>query len=129
VVYKVTFIVLFFYFTYTSYMDGVSNSFISLDKTSGVCKGERGSDTCCEVPQTITGTFLADSRGRWNTQNGFSYINNNYAITVAGLEYTNEQWTEVMKNITAQLSTIGLKSENRDYAWYTHLVSFYVQQC
>lgn len=120
-VYKSTFIALFVYFTYTSYIDGTTKSFISLDNKSGVCKGERGSKTCCEVPQTITGTFLVDAKGRWNTQNGFSYINNNYAITVAGLEYTNEQWEDVMKNIADQLSTIGLKSENRDYAWYAVL--------
>jgi hypothetical protein len=117
VLYQASFIGLLVYFIYTAYMEGVSKSFISLDNKSGVCKGERNSKSCCEVPQTITGTFLADTRGKWNTQGGFSYINNNYAVTVAGLEYTNAQWAEVMKNITAQLSTIGLKGENRDYAW------------
>jgi hypothetical protein len=117
VIYQASFIALLIYFIYSSYNDAVSNSFISLDNKAGVCKGDKSSTTCCEVPQTITGTFLADTRGKWNTQNGFSYINNNYAVTVAGLEYTNAQWADVMKNITAQLSTIGLKGENRDYAW------------
>lgn len=116
-VYQATFIALIIYFIYSAYHDGVTQSFISLDKTSGVCKDDSSSTTCCEVPQTITGTFLADTQGRWNTQNNFSYINNNYAITVAGLEYTNAQWAEVMKNITDQLSVIGLKGENRDLAW------------
>jgi hypothetical protein len=115
--YQAAFIALLIYFVVSSYNDGVSQSFISLDKTSGVCKTDRSLDVCCEVPQTVTGTFLADTKGLWNTQNGFSYINNNYAVTVAGLEYTNAQWEHVMKNITEQLSTIGLKGENRDLAW------------
>jgi hypothetical protein len=118
VIYQVSFLALLIYFIATSYVDARTNSFITLDKTSGVCKDSSSSESCCEVPQTITGTFLADSRGKWNTQNGFSYINNNYAVTVAGLEYTNEQWAAVMKNITSQISSIGLKGENRDLAWY-----------
>jgi hypothetical protein len=30
----------------------------------GVCKGEAGSTSCCEVPMSITGTFLADTQVR-----------------------------------------------------------------
>ena len=115
--YQATFISLIIYFISSSYNDGRTQSFISLDSSAGVCKDSAGSTSCCEVPQTITGTFLADVQGNWNTQSNFSYINNNYAITVAGLEYTNEQWAVVMTNITSQLSTIGLKGENRDLAW------------
>lgn len=117
VIYQVTFVTLLIYFIVTAYTDARTKSFITLDNTSGVCKDDSKSTTCCEVPQTITGTFLADTRGRWNTQNNFSYINNNYAVTVAGLEYTNAQWADVMKNITVQLSNIGLKGEKRDLAW------------
>lgn len=117
VLYQITFIALLTYFIVTAYIAGRTESFISLDKKAGVCRGDTSSEYCCEVPQTITGTFLADSQGRWNTQNNFSYINNNYAVTVAGLEYTNAQWAAVMKNITAQLSAIGSKGENRDLAW------------
>jgi hypothetical protein len=117
VVYQLTFAALFVYFVYTAYMDGTTKTFISLDKTAGVCKDDSSTKYCCEVPQTITGTFLADSRGRWNTEKNFSYISNNYAITVAGLEYTNSQWEKVMKDIASQLSTIGSKGENRDLAW------------
>lgn len=116
-IYQVTFLVLIVYFIVSAYTEARTKSFITLDKTSGVCKDDSSSKYCCEVPQTITGTFLADTRGRWNTQNNFSYVNNNYAVTVSGLEYTNAQWADVMKNITVQLSNIGLKGENRDLAW------------
>lgn len=115
--YQVAFLALLIYFIVTAYIAGRTESFISLDKKAGVCKGESSSKYCCEVPETITGTFLADTKGRWNTQSNFSYITNNYAVTVAGLQYTNAQWTDVMKNITAQLQQIGSKGENRDYAW------------
>lgn len=108
---------MFIYFIYTQYEQGRNSSFITLDNTSGVCKGQPSSTTCCEVPQTVSGTFLADTQGNWDTDPTFSYIQNNYAVTVSGLEYTNEQWASVMKNITAQLKVIGLKGVNRDFAW------------
>ena len=80
-------------------------------------KTDTSISTCCEVPQTITGTFLADVYGQWNTETKFSYTNNNYAVTTIGLEYTNEQWTQVMQNISAQLAVVGLKGINRDFSW------------
>lgn len=117
ILYQVAFLGMLIYFIVQSYIEGRTKSFISLDDSAGVCRSDSKSKTCCEVPQTVTGTFLADTKGHWNTGNNFSYINNNYAVTVAGLEYTNDQWTAVMKNITAQLEIIGTKGENRDLSW------------
>lgn len=117
VVYQTTFLGLLVYFIVTAYIEGRTKSFISLDKEAGVCRSDPSAEYCCEVPQTITGTFLADSKGNWNTRQDFSYINNNYAVTVVGLEYTNAQWAEVMKNITGQLKNIGDRGLHRDLAW------------
>ena len=114
---QAAFLTLLVYFIVTSYNAGRTQSFISLDKNSGVCYGDDSSTSCCQVAQTITGTFLADTSGTWDTQKGFSYVDSNYAITVAGLEYTNAQWTQVMVDITTQLSKIGEKGKGRDLAW------------
>lgn len=53
-------------------------------------------DTCCEVPASITGTYLADNAGTWNTESAFSYVKQIYAVSVTGLTYTNSQWKELM---------------------------------
>ncbi len=115
--YQAAFFALFAYFISAEYYNGRNNSFMTLDKTSGVCIDDASSTSCCQVPQSITGTFLADTAGRWNTFENFSYVANNYAVTVAGLEYTKPQWREVMSNISKQLEIIGSKSVDRDFAW------------
>ncbi len=46
------------------YTQARSQTFITLQRDSGVCLGETGSSYCCEVPQIITGEFLADSKGK-----------------------------------------------------------------
>jgi hypothetical protein len=81
---------------YTSYMEGRTKTFITLDRFSGVCKDDPSLDTCCEVPASITGTYLADSAGVWNTEAGFSYVKQIYAVSLTGLTYTNEQWKQLM---------------------------------
>lgn len=110
------------YFIVNTYIEARTSSFVSLDEEAGVCRGDSGSEFCCEVPQQVTGTFLGDTRGRWNTERGFSYISNAYAVTALGLEYTNAQWTEVMTDISEQLRFIGQKGATRDMAWYVFLL-------
>mmetsp|Transcript_15500 Transcript_15500/g.33838 ORF Transcript_15500/g.33838 Transcript_15500/m.33838 type:complete len:353 (-) Transcript_15500:524-1582(-) len=105
------------YFVVSAYQDATTSSFISIDSSAGVCKGEAGSTSCCEVPMSITGTFLADTQGKWNTEPGFNPVNGNYAVTVVGLEYTNKQWTEVMESITAQMKAVGERGADRDLSW------------
>jgi hypothetical protein len=77
-------------------MQARTKTFITLDRFSGVCKDDPSLDTCCEVPASITGTYLADSAGDWNTEAGFSYVKQIYAVSLTGLTYTNEQWKQLM---------------------------------
>jgi hypothetical protein len=65
---NIALVIVITYFVVAAYLDARTSSFISIDKNAGVCKGERNSMECCEVPQSITGTFLADTEGRWNTE-------------------------------------------------------------
>jgi hypothetical protein len=80
-------------------MEGRIKTFITLDPKSGVCKEDSSLDTCCEVPASITGTYLADNSGIWNTEASFSYVQQIYAVTVTGLSYTNTQWKSLMMKI------------------------------
>jgi hypothetical protein len=77
-------------------MKGRTHTFITLDQNAGVCLDDPSLETCCEVPASITGTYLADNAGIWNTESAFSYVRQIYAVSLTGLTYTNEQWKHLM---------------------------------
>eukprot|EP01035_Chromulina_nebulosa_P018737 gene18737-24502_t len=95
----------------------------SLDGITGAYYS--GSSYCCEVPVTITGTFLADTSGTWDTEPDFFYARSAYSMTVAGLSYTNDQYKTVLTSISKKLRRIGSKAVNRDYAWNVIALSSY----
>ena len=81
------------------YLKSRTSSFITLDKTSGVCKSDSSLSTCCEVPATITGQFNADTDGACDTSQYFSYVKSNYGVTLSGLSYTNSEWSDIIKYV------------------------------
>lgn len=83
-------------------------TFISLDPGAGQCS---------EVPQVITGTFLADLHGYWESDQKFSYTLSSYSVNLLALQYTTETWTQKFHNISEQVRAVGMKSAQRDYAW------------
>ena len=89
------------------FIDNRTTSYLSLDITSG---------DCSEVPQTVTGVYLADTSGNWNTMPEFKYTLNAYAANLLGLTYTTAEWKLVMKSIQAQVAKVAGKSIHRDYA-------------
>lgn len=101
-----------------NYNDARTSTFITLDPTSGVCKDIKDSTQCCEVPQSVTGNFLLDSRSRWNTQSGFNFNRAMYGVTMTGVTYTNEEWAVLMKTIKEQMYKIGVvRGRFRDFSW------------
>lgn len=105
-----------FFFT-RNYLLCRTSTFISLDGKAGVCKGDSGSDTCCEVPTSITGDFKSDSFGRWNTFPKFNFNFNNYELSLIGAAYTNEEYASLMSKISKEVKAIGARGKNRDYSW------------
>lgn len=109
---------LFVYLFWNNYNDARTNSFITLDPKSGVCKDDHHSKRCCEVPQTITGDYLLDSRSRWSTQDKFNFNRAMYGVTMTGVTYTNAEWSTLMKTIKEQMYQIGVvRGRYRDYSW------------
>lgn len=104
-------------FLFYQYTDARTSSFITLDNTAGVCKSDPSSTTCCEVPTVVTGEFYADSNGNWDTQPGFQFTKANYGVNLKGLQYTSDQWTEVMKGIVTDVQQLGARGQYRDFAW------------
>lgn len=105
------------FFFARNYILNRTSTFISLDSGAGVCKGESGSDSCCEVPIAITGEFMADALGRWETFPRFNYNINNYNLKLTGASYTNEDYVKLMAKISQDVKTLGARGKNRDYSW------------
>jgi len=116
VFYQLCFWALAAYFFAANYILSRTSSFITLDNTSGVCK-DTGDDKCCEVPSSVTGEFLADASGRWNTFPKFNYNQNNYDLTLSGVQYTNDDYYKIMGDVNSQVRAMGTRGSNRDYAW------------
>lgn len=74
-------------------------------------------EKCCQVPNTISGTYLIDYDGNWNTEAKFVSNHNIYGVTVLGLNYDNKSWTEVATNISVQLSALAKRASTRDLSW------------
>ena len=64
----------------------------------------------------MSGIYLADTTGTWNTFPEFKYTLNAYAVNLLGLTYTTSQWKTVMTDIKQKIAKVGQKSVNRDYA-------------
>jgi hypothetical protein len=47
----------------------------------------------------------------------FSYTHAAYGVTLIGLDYTLDQWQDMMLQVNGELAVIGNKSAHRDYAW------------
>jgi hypothetical protein len=63
----VTMFFLFFGYCY----DGQLNStFLSVDPSAGICPSTGDDTGCCELPQALSGTYLIDTSGHWNTEPG-----------------------------------------------------------
>lgn len=91
------------------YVKDRTNSFISLDSTAG---------DCTEVAQTITGEFLSDANGKWNTNSQFKYSLAQYSVSLLGLTYTTDQWIRNMKEIESQVLAIVSKTDSRGIIYH-----------
>jgi hypothetical protein len=105
-----------------------TQSFVSTNVNSGVCDITdwdqfndqlflTSTDVCCPVPLSVTGTFLIDYDGHWNTEPGFNANHNIYGVTLLGLNYTNKQWKEVMQSISGNVTKLTDRAKKRDFSW------------
>ena len=99
---------IFAYFFQDIYRKGITNAFVSLDKSSGVCE---------EIPQSLNGIYKADARGNWETSSDFMYQLNNFYVNLKGLSYTQSRWSEIMKIIETEVIAMGTKTSTRDLAY------------
>ena len=72
------------------------------------------SSVCEKIPVAVTGTYLADKSGVWETSKAFDAANPLYQLTLTGTKVTEEQYTRVMQSFTAQLQAYGDKTASLD---------------
>jgi hypothetical protein len=92
----------------SGYKKNRTTSFISLDKDAG---------ECTEVPQTVTGEFICDANGNWNTNSRFKFALSQYSVNLLGLEYTTDQWKENIQAIESEVVKLVAKASQRDFSW------------
>lgn len=101
-----------------NYNLGRTNTFISVDDTSGVCAKQLSSTKCCEIPIATTGDFLIDADGNWESSPNFHYLKQAYGIRLQGLETTNANWAVIMKTFRQNLYEIAVvRGHYRDFSW------------
>jgi hypothetical protein len=94
----------------TIYHENRTKTFLSQDKTVGVCLEKTGSKECCENPLTVTGSFFLDTHRTWNTETGFKYSQMKYATQLIGVDYTSDDWTQTLTDAKKGLQRIANQS-------------------
>ena len=89
---------LFVFFIQTGYSSGMTQEFMSLQIDAG---------DCSEVAAPITGSFLADFNGNWESNAKFDYSLAIYRFDFQALTVNNVQFAEVMEYIQSRMLAFG----------------------
>ena len=117
---------LFATFFYQGYMDSVTQKFLTLQASAGICN---------QVLKPLTGSFYGDSNGNWEGSADFSYVNVLYKFTLQNMKATPDWFRDgiscleinpdgyvpmeyVMKNVYGQLATTQNLAQNL-LVWFT----------
>lgn len=101
-----------------------TTTFLSQDRTVGVCKSDPSTSGCCENPATVTGDFQIDLSLAWNTDLGFNYPQTMYGVSMIGLQYNNDEWMGAITKTSKSFQTLARHSLDldEDYVVYSLLV-------
>jgi len=98
------------YYTITGISGATEAFYMSLD-------GSDEYQLCYEVPAVLTGTYIADKNGYWNTESKFDESLAVYQLDFIGTEVTQEQYTATMTAFEDSVKYLGEKSAVRDLSW------------
>lgn len=89
---------LFFYFIYTGYQSSLSQEFMSLDASAGVCD---------PVVQPLSGTYLVDKHGHWEGTTEFRYNLAQYEFVFSNFQGTSEQYYNLLNETYEKIVDAG----------------------
>lgn len=93
------------YFFYSGYIASTSQDYMSVDSSSGSCK---------YIPKEISGTYLADNKGLWDSHVNFRSSRASYEFTVKSLAVTNREYSAMMDDIERAIMEVGQGALQRD---------------
>jgi len=100
---------LFFYFIYTGYQSSLSQEFMSLDPTAGVCEA---------VIQPLSGTYLVDKHGNWEGTTDFRYNLAQYEFVFSNFQGTSDEYYSLLNQTYDQIIEAGTAHyANNDLAY------------
>jgi hypothetical protein len=119
--YYSVFLICLVYFTVVGVNSLTASKYLSL-------QGTNADQNCKEKPQTVTGFYLADYNGMWETFPGFEDNASLFTIKFTGSSLSDKQFTDVMASFQTKLAEYGAKAASRS-VFYNALVwstfSFY----
>ena len=101
------FLCAFIYFTVTLTQQGTDGKYLSLD-------GNSTTQTCVEVPITITQAYQGDVFGNWETDTEFQSNSSAFVLQMVGTQATMQEYTAALKSFKNRLKALSVKSQNRD---------------
>lgn len=111
--------IMFAYFFYENYKSSLDQAFISLQSSAG---------DCSTVPIKIQGTYLADTKGYWNSEPEFQQVKAQYALKLTGFEVSsNLQYNNMMQYFYTDLEGVGTRATGHNLAENLLLWMTYVQ--
>ena len=104
--YYSTFVILLIYFTVVGIQSATAVAFLSL-------QGSNADQTCVDKPQSITGTFLGDYTGKWETDKDFRYNSSLFSIQFSGSSLNNDKFAGIFQKFAASMAIFGQQGTSR----------------
>lgn len=106
----------------------VITGFLSTSSQKYLAPSESAPRSCAEVLNTISGTYIADRKGRWEGQNNFSYSLGVYSFSAAGLALTYNQYVFYLTMLYSDLLYHGEIAMNNSLPYNILIWTSYVIQ-
>ena len=113
-IYYAMFVTLLIYFTVIGVQNSTAVAFLSLQDSNA-------DQLCVEKPQSVTGTYLGDYMGRWQTDTLFHHNSSLFSIQFSGSSLNNDQFQTIFKKFGTSMATFGKNGLSRS-VFYNSLV-------
>lgn len=113
-IWNIGWVSLFTYLVYTSFTNGKTSSFVSLEKNVGICS---------EVLYSITGQYNLDNYGYW--ENDELYLSSHALMSLDMKSYTasTQNYSYTMNSFAERYKNISKKSMYRDLAYNLNVLA------
>ena len=98
--------ILLIYFTVIGVQNATAVAFLSLQASNA-------DQTCVEKPQSLTGTYLGDYTGKWETDQNFRHNSSLFSIQFSGSSLDNDQFNTIFTKFGRSMAIFGTNGLTR----------------